>query len=808
MLALKTFKTKAQSFSDLLNYAATIENGIVLNKDGSLMVGWYYKGHDMESATSAERNNVSVKINMALSKLGTGWMSHHDSIRFETRQYPDKDNSFFPDWISESIDQERRDQFETRAHHYESIYTMVLTYMPPTLGQSKFTDLMLNDQQRPKSKPFFEKIIDEFKQKIMEIEDILETVLKLERMTCYSYQDQWHNAVVHDRFLQHLHFCILGENHPINLPSCPMYLDSIIGSYEFHTGIVPKLDNQYIMAISIDGFPSDSVPNILHQLDQLPITFRWNTRFIYMDQMEAESQLNKYRRKWKQKVRGIFDQIFNTSSGAINQDALAMVDDVESAISETNSQLVSYGYYTSTIILMGEDIKSLEQDAKIIRQIIQNIGFSCRIETVNTIEAYLGSLPGHGVPNIRRPLINTLNLADLLPTHTIWSGDQYNPCEFYPEQSPALMYGSAEGTTPFRLNLHVRDVGHTLIFGPTGSGKSTLLALIAAQFRRYKDAKVFAFDKGMSLYALTEAVNGVHYNIAGEQSSPCFCPLAEIDSVADFSWAVEWVLTLIELQNVTITPRYKTEITKALQLLQQSPTRTLTELATTLQEQELRDAISHYTISGPMGHLLDSESDDLAVNSFQVFEIESLMHLGDENIIPVLLYLFYQIEKQLKGQPSLLILDEAWLMLGHRVFKEKIREWLKVLRKSNCAVVMATQSISDAAGSGIIDVLNESCPTKIYLPNSRAKDPSSRKLYEELSLNERQLDIITHSIPKRDYYYVSPEGRRLFNLNLGPLTLAFVAASGKADVQKIQDYKEQFQDQWPKKWLSYRGVQL
>jgi type IV secretory pathway VirB4 component len=38
------------------------------------------------------------------------------------------------------------------------------------------------------------------------------------------------------------------------------------------------------------------------------------------------------------------------------------------------------------------------------------------------MDAYLGSLPGHGVENVRRPLINTMNLADLLPTSTIWTG--------------------------------------------------------------------------------------------------------------------------------------------------------------------------------------------------------------------------------------------------------------------------------------------------------------------------------------------------------------------------------------------------
>ena len=139
-------------------------------------------------------------------------------------------------------------------------------------------------------------------------------------------------------------------------------------------------------------------------------------------------------------------------------------------------------------------------------------------------EAFLGSQPGNRYANIREPLINTRSLADLIPLNTVWAGSAVCPCPFYPAGSPPLMQ-VASGSTPFRLNLHSDDVGHTLIFGPTGSGKSTLLALIAAQFRRYQGAQVFAFDKGRSMLPLTLAIGGDHYDVgAGEGLT--FCPLS------------------------------------------------------------------------------------------------------------------------------------------------------------------------------------------------------------------------------------------------------------------------------------------
>ena len=146
-------------------------------------------------------------------------------------------------------------------------------------------------------------------------------------------------------------------------------------------------------------------------------------------------------------------------------------------------------------------------------------------------------------------------------------------------------------------------------------------------------------------------------------------------------------------------------------------------------------------------------------------------------------------------------------MLGHPVFKEKIREWLKVLRKANCAVVLATQSISDAANSGIIDVLKESCPTKILLPNPVANEQGTREFYEQLGLNDRQIDIVSNALPKQHYYYISPEGKRLFELNLGPIALSFVGASSKEDLKAIKHLRRTYHDRWPLKWLDKRGVQ-
>jgi type IV secretion system protein VirB4 len=351
----------------------------------------------------------------------------------------------------------------------------------------------------------------------------------------------------------------------------------------------------------------------------------------------------------------------------------------------------------------------------------------------------------------------------------------------------------------------VGDLGHTLIFGPTGAGKSTLLALLAAQFRCYENARIFAFDKGMSLFPLCFGAGGDHYSI-GDAGQLAFAPLQRIDAEEEQTWAEEWIASLMEMQQFTVMPGHRNSIHNAVQNLSANPEhlRSLTAFYHVVQDREVKEAIQHYTAQGAMGRLLDADSDNLSLSSLMVFEIEELMNLGDKNLVPVLTYLFHRIEKALDGSPTILLLDEAWIMLGHPVFRAKIREWLKVMRKANCAVILATQSLSDAKASGILDVLIESCPTKIFLPNIAARQEGQKELYTGMGLNETQLNIIAGSAPKRDYYLVSPQGRRRVQLALGPKALAFVGASDKESLARIRELAALRGPQcWQQIWLEH-----
>ena len=213
--------------------------------------------------------------------------------------------------------------------------------------------------------------------------------------------------------------------------------------------------------------------------------------------------------------------------------------------------------------------------------------------------------------------------------------------------------------------------------------------------------------------------------------------------------------------------------------------RTFTGLSVLLQSGALKRALQPYCLGGPYGRLLDAEAEQLGGGDVQAFETEGLIGTGAAPA--VLAYLFHRIEERLDGRPILLIVDEGWLALDDPTFGAQLREWLKTLRKKNASVVFATQSLADIETSTVAAAIVESCPTRIFLPNERAIEPQILSIYRRFGLNDRQVEIIARATPKRDYYYQSRRGNRLFELGLAEVALAFTAASSKTDQAAIAE---------------------
>jgi type IV secretion system protein TrbE len=802
MRTLQEYRTRESSLADLLLYDSMIADGVMLMNDGGLLAAWTYRGPDMQAATHAEMAALAARLNHAL-KLGSGWMIHVDCIRSKAPGYPERGH--FPDTTTRVIDEERRQQFTAESAHYESEYYFALTYLPPMATEEKMRGWMFEGRQQTKTDA--ERILDTFKQRIASFEDVFSTLFRVERLQRIDTVDEAGFPTVYDRLCRYLRRTMTGNDHPFVLPDIPSYLNHVLASQDFVGGISPRIGDKEIRVVAINGFPKTSFPGIISALDGLAIEFRWNTRAQFLDPEEAKSLLDKERKKWKAKIRGWKDQLFRTQTGPVNLDAQEMAADAETAMGVASAGDVYFALYSSNIVILEQSARKAEEHAALVVKTIRNLGFDCRVETVNAIEAWRGTLPGDGYRNVRRVVLHTLNIADLLPITSVWAGLKVNPSALMPKDSPSLFHAATTGATPYRMNLHVSDLGHAVVMGPTGAGKSTLLGLLVAQWFRYPKAQVFSFDKGYSLQMLTLAANGEFYDIGGNDGKPLsFCPLYELATASDVAWAVDYLEGLCVLQGVTVTPKQRSLMTDAVRAVAEMPKRSLTAFCATLQDEEVREALRAYTLSGAMGSLLDAEEDSLGDGRFLAFETEHLMHMGEKAIVPVLLYLFRCIERRLDGSPTLVPLDESWVFLKHPLFKERIKEWLKTLRRKNGAVVLFTQGVSDIYNSSIRDVIVESCPTKIYLPNAEAGNETVRQYYESMGLNTREISIIQTSTPKRHYYVTSPLGRRLINLGLGPVALAFVGVNGAEERAVARKVREANPSNWQAMWLRQKGV--
>jgi type IV secretion/conjugal transfer VirB4 family ATPase len=639
VLPLKTMRDAGPGLPDLLNYAALAADGVVLGKDGSLLAGWFYQGADLDSSPDSRLNWTSERVNAALSMLTGGWSIWVDAVRMPAPKYFRGEDSHFPDPISALIDEERRQHFIASGRHYETEYALLISYMPPVRTKGKLLDLIYDADGDAEQSPA-SAILAAFERTLMEVEDALSGALVMRRMREFTEIDVTGQPQRRSHLVNYLHFCVTGQLVSLNLPASGFYLDTVIGGQECFPGDTPLIGSSYVAIVAIMGFPGTSVPGLLSVLDVLSVPLRYSSRFIATEPPEARKQIASIERKWKQRLRGFWADVLRMPSPRVDEDALQMAQEAGGAMARTNSAMVGTGYYTPVVVTMGTSPAEAVENARLISREIMRLGFATRIETTNAMEAWLGSWPAHTVPNVRRPLVHTDNLADLLPLTSVWTGRPTNPCPFYPPGSPALLQAATAGAAPFYLNFHSGDVGHTLIFGPIGAGKSTLLSTTIMSALRYPSMTIWAFDKGKSALATTKACRGQHYEIASD-GDLAFCPLSVLETDADVTWAEEWIAICFELQHaVAPTPSERDAIHQAVLRMASSDNRSLTHFRAEVQSARVREAIEHYTLGGALGRLLDAEKDGLATGRLMTFEIEELMGMGDKQLIPVLLYLF------------------------------------------------------------------------------------------------------------------------------------------------------------------------
>ncbi|AMG72575.1 MULTISPECIES: conjugal transfer protein TrbE [Alphaproteobacteria] len=796
MMNLAEYRRTGTRLADYLPWVALVEEGVVLNKDGSFQRTARFRGPDLDSAVAAELVAVAGRLNNAFRRLGSGWAIFVEAQRYEASHYP---SDFFPDAASALLDAERKADFEEAGSHFVSSYFLTIAYLPPAEDAARTEAWLYEGREHSGVDPH--EVLKTFMDRTDRVVGLLDGFMP---------ECAWLDSA---ETLTYLHSTVSTKRHRVRVPETPIYLDALLADQSLTGGLEPRLGVSHLRVLTIVGFPTATTPGILDDLNRLAFPYRWSTRAILLDKTDATKLLTKIRRQWfakRKSIAAILKEVMtNEASALVDTDAANKAADADLALQELGADFAGQTYVTATITVWDDDPRLASEKLRLVEKVIQGRDFTCMTETINAVDAWLGTLPGHVYANVRQPPISTLNLAHIIPLSAVWAGPERD--EHF--AGPPLLFGKTEGSTPFRLALHVGDVGHTLVVGPTGAGKSVLLAIMALQFRRYAGSQVFAFDFGGSIRSAALAMGGDWHDLGGNlseglDSSVSLQPLSRVHDTPERAWAADWLVSILTREGVPITPDVKEHIWSALTSLASAPVeeRTITGLTVLLQSNDLKQALRPYCVGGPYGRLLDAEFEQLGSASVQAFEIEGLVGTGAAPA--VLSYLFHRIGDRLDGSPTMLIIDEGWLALDDDAFAGQLREWLKTLRKKNASVIFATQSLSDIDNSGIAPAIIESCPTRLLLPNERAIEPQITAIYRRFGLNDRQIEILARATPKRDYYCQSRRGNRLFELGLSEVGLALAAASSKTDQALIaRTVAEHGRDGFLAAWLRLRGAE-
>lgn len=790
---MSVYKNKGQKLSSLCPWVLMAEEGVVLLKNGAISCSYEFVAPDLDSCSAAKISSVAALFNNCAMQLGEGWAFQFHLHRRISNDYP---GSKFSSMTGYLIERQRELNFSYVKSHYENRYYLTFTYqLPPEIQQKSkgFFYKTSNENAGSLDLGLFDSQLKYFRMEVGKIIGIIGNAMYMRRLNSNDLLTFLHSSVS-----LNWHKMVLPEEYKL-------FLDRCITDCDIETSQPMRLGKHYIPILTVADFPSATIPAMFDALNNADCELRWSIRFMTLSREAAIKRIDKAEKKFHSQRKSLGQWVLEATakiqSNRENSGSLAQESDAATAKAEATMGVHGFGDYISTVQVWDRDLEMAEEKTKYIAGIIGTCGFAVKEETHNALQAFLSMQPGNVYANTRSLFVSTTNMSHAIPISSVWGGMKKNNflgtvsgCD-----SPHVICSTAAGI-PFFLNLNTGDVGHHWCSGPTGAGKSTYLSLLEAQWLKYPNSQVIIFDKDLSARNLTLAVGGSYIEPGKDNIS--FQPLKELEDELQIRWAGEFIECLLTEQNVVITPLMRKSISQALMLLAEKPVeqRDLTGFWNYCDYQDpetyqevIRDAISPYMLGGQYGNLFDKESDSsLNLGRWNMFEMGTLMAMGSAAVTPALLYLFHHCEKSFTGKPTLLILDEAWVFLKNEIFARKIAEWLKTLRKKNVFVIFATQELEDAASSPIASTIISQCASKVYLPNEEATTKMVKEAYRLFGLDDSEIALLADTRrcrKKRDYYYKSAQGTRLFQLDLDEVQLGLLTNS-KED-HKILDKLEQ-----------------
>ena len=542
-------------------------------------------------------------------------------------------------------------------------------------------------------------------------------------------------------------------------------VDSAIECYPHHL----LLDDYYVRVLTLREPTAQSWPLILKQLYEVEANYHVVNEWRAHDNTEVRKKIQSARRHFHNSKTSLMSQIKADGSPhaadvLVDDSKESLVQSLGECLKEIEIKGNCFGEFSLTIVVYDRDRAIVDKACADFYKVFSMHDGTLYEERYNLLNAFFATIPGNYHFNLRGlELLNT-NYADYSFLFTLHTGERWN--RHLEREYLAIL--ETNHNSPYFLNLHYLDTAHSIILGRTGAGKSFLLNFIITNLQKYAPY-TFIFDLGGSFESVTQLFGGSYLRIGISNQAFTINPFSLAPTKENLDFLFAFVKVLIEgRKQYQFTHADDKELYEQLTNLYQLPQelRTLSVLANTLRK-DLADKLHRWVKDGQYGWAFDNAQDTLTFSRFQCFDFQG-MNEHPELVEPLLFYILHRAnmiihDPQLATTFKAFLMDETWRFFLHPVIRSYIVEALKTWRKKNAAMILCTQSLDELRKSEILDVVVESCATKIFLANPDLDQELYRHVFH---LNENEMEIISGLIPKRQFFKKRPDTAKVLNLNV------------------------------------------
>ncbi len=768
---------EAAALCTQVNLFGFVDDEMFLTKSGDLGLVLSIEGVDYECLDANTIENLTRRLTAAFRIFDEKcrvyqylFKRNRESIPFRTYQNP----------IVNAAIQNRIAYLNTKA---ESLYSFQICYVVLYEG-FRYNASILDSLAKLASRPGeavheLHALLSNRKQVVL-IDGGLESARVALRAKARSFLSQLGDFVSTRILEKHEAFCLLKKIlnfSPLKIENARLKHDTFLDYYlceshvECHRGFL-RVDDYYVKVLTLKEPSGESFPLIFKRLLEVEANYFICSEWQKQDPAKSRSFIHSRRRHFHNTKRSLASYVTTSDQPQRGDDVLvdeskeAQIRDLGEALKEIEIKGNYFGTYSLTIVVYDEELSKVESACSDFYKAFNVHDAQLYEEKYNLFNAYLATVPGNHAFNLRSMLILNTNYADYSLLFTLHSGHRVNG--HLNQEYLAVL--ETNHRTPYYLNLHCKDTAHTVILGRTGAGKSFLLNFLITNLQKY-DPYTFIFDLGGSFESLTRLFEGSYVKVGPHSSAFKINPFCLPKTKTNLDFLALFAKVLADNHSgERLSLEEEQEIYQQVENLYSidPELRTLGVLSNTLPR-SLSLKLQKWTAGGQFGFLFDNAEDTVSFSRFQCFDFQG-MEQYPQILEPLLFYILHRANQAITNRDithifKAFFIDEAWTFFRNPRIKGYIVEALKTWRKQNAAMILSTQSLDELRKSDILDVIIETCATKIFLANP----DMDRELYQnQFHLNDTEIDLITTLIPKRQFLIKNHEIAKVANLEVDP----------------------------------------